>query len=94
MKNRREFIKTAAATAGILSSTSARAAESLAPASSTAGGGREDRRYWLNVVAKLAEPVLGHLSRRELRKAMPVETFGDPDNLRKYTHLEAMGRLL
>ena len=93
MRNRREFIKTATV-AGLLGRDAARATESLTPTPSPSGSGREDRRYWLGALAKLAEPVLRHLSRRELRKAMPVETFGDPVKLRQYTHLEAIGRLL
>ena len=53
-----------------------------------------DRAYWISVLEKLAEPVLSNLARGELRKAMPVETFGSVAKLRKYTHLEATGRLL
>jgi hypothetical protein len=59
-----------------------------------AESGLADRRYWLTVVEKLASPVLEHLARRELRKAMPVETAGDPSKLSHYTHLEAVSRLL
>ncbi len=93
MPNRRDFLKTAAA-AGALGVGGARAAESLDELALLADTGRGHRHYWLTVVEKLASPVLEHLARRELRKAMPVETAGDPVKLGQYTHLEAVARLL
>lgn len=51
------------------------------------------RAYWIEVAARLASPVLGNLSRRTLRKNMPVETHGGVWR-EKFTHLEAFGRLL
>ena len=93
MPNRRNFIKTVAA-AGVLGVGGARAAESLGEVARAPETGPGDRRYWLTVVDKLACPVLEHLARRELRKAMPVETAGDSSKLRQYTHLEAVSRLL
>jgi hypothetical protein len=93
MPNRRDFLKHAAA-AGVWAAGSAGAAAPLSPASASATTGREDRHYWLTVAEKLATPVLEHLARRELRKAMPVETPGDAAKLRQYTHLEALARLL
>jgi hypothetical protein len=56
--------------------------------------GSVDRGYWISVLQKLASPVLGHLARHGLRKAMPVETNGDSSNRSRFTHLEAFGRLL
>ena len=41
---------------------------------------------------KIAAPVLENLSRRELKKAMPVEATSS--DRAQYTHLEAFGRLL
>ena len=93
MPNRRSFIKTVAA-AGVLGAGGVRAAESRGDMARVPDSGRGDRRYWLTVTEKLASPVLEHLARRELRKAMPVETAGDPSKLRRYTHLEAVSRLL
>ena len=82
------------AAAGVLSAGSARAADALAQVLVPAAVERDDRRYWVAVLEKLADPVLGCLSRRELKKAMPVETLGDAADRRKFTYLEAFGRLL
>jgi hypothetical protein len=52
-----------------------------------------DRQYWVSVMDRIARPVLTHLSRRELKKNMPVEQ--KPGAHREsVTHLEAFGRLL
>ncbi len=53
-----------------------------------------DREYWVNTMTKIATPVLESLSKGKLRKDMPVETGSDVRDRRKYTHLEAFGRLL
>jgi len=54
-----------------------------------------DRDYWLALLARLAEPVLTNLARGTLRRNMPVEcAAGHEADRRKYTHLEALGRLL
>jgi hypothetical protein len=52
-----------------------------------------DRAYWLQVLALLARPILAHLAANELRAKMPVEAH-QPDERRKFCHLEAFGRLL
>src|SRR5205085_2810734 len=72
---------------------SLRADEVSGPASSTPATGSADRRYWVSLLEKLADPVLGHLSKRELKQAMPVEA-ANPTERARYTHLEAFGRLL
>jgi hypothetical protein len=91
MHNRRTFLKHLSATsAASILVLEARPAEK--PTSGESGMAR--RRYWLQVLEKIGRPVLESLSRRELRKAMPVETAGSADKLRKYTHLEAISRLL
>jgi hypothetical protein len=60
-----------------------------------ATGGNEDRRYFLDVLRRLAEPVLTALSRRKLKAEMPVEApHGNAAERREFTHLEAFGRLL
>ena len=54
-----------------------------------------DRQYWIRTLGKLAEPVLRNLAAGTLRQNMPVECVtGDVADRRKYTHLEALGRLL
>jgi Uncharacterized protein conserved in bacteria len=54
-----------------------------------------DRKYWVNVLVKIADPLLGSLSKGELHKSMPVECKpGSEADRRKVTHLEAFGRLM
>jgi hypothetical protein len=54
-----------------------------------------DRAYWISIATKLATPVLEALAARELRKRMPVECRpGHADDRARYTHVEALGRLL
>jgi hypothetical protein len=89
MKTRREFFKTvavagAAGTLGLpLSAT----------ADATATDFTDDRRYWLSVLERISKPVLENLARRELKKNMPIEA-ANPNDRRRYSHLEAFGRLL
>jgi hypothetical protein len=90
MKDRREFLKTAAAL-GIISAVGVPVMESGAETFS--GKGEDDRIYWVSVLEKIGRPVLENLSRRELKKAMPVEA-NNPSDRAKYAHLEAFGRLL
>ena len=57
-------------------------------------GHLSDRLTWINWVEKVSEPVLRALSRRELRKTMPVEAAAGHEAERAIgTHLEALGRL-
>jgi len=54
-----------------------------------------DRKYWLNVLTRIADPLLESLSKGELRKNMPVECKpGSETDRRKVTYLEAFGRLM
>ena len=53
------------------------------------------RKYWINVLTKIADPLLESLSKGELHKNMPVECKpGSENDRRKVTHLEAFGRLM
>ena len=89
MKARREFLKSLAGFGAAITVGTPRVSQSsVAPASQL-----HPRRYWLEVLTKIATPVLENLARRELRKAMPVEA-ATPSERVKYTHLEAFGRLL
>lgn len=57
--------------------------------------GDDDRAYWLSVLMRLANPVLGNLAQRRLRERMPVECGnGSAAERRNYSHLEAFGRVL
>jgi hypothetical protein len=92
MENRREFFKSVAAIsvagiAGIAPNLSA--AETSIPS----GDETDDRGFWVATLNRIASPVLENLSRRELKKNMPVEA-ANPADRTKYTHLEAFGRLL
>ena len=87
---RRDFVK-AAAYLGVTST--------LTPASAMAANvtakAPNDRQYWLDVLTKIAEPVLSHLSKGQLRAAMSVEAVaGREQDRRNYTYLEAFGRLM
>jgi len=54
-----------------------------------------DRAYWIRLLTRLANPVLENLARGTLKRNMPVETAsGNAGDRPKYTHLEALGRLL
>jgi hypothetical protein len=53
--------------------------------------GADDRAYSLQVLQRIADPVLTSLSENRLKQSMPVE--GGTDRA-AYTHLEALGRLL
>ncbi len=52
------------------------------------------RAYWLSVLTRVGEPVLTAASRGELKKKMPIESRAPRDDRAKYTHLEAVARLL
>lgn len=90
MKTRRDFFKSTAALAVLgAAGLPLHAAENkIEPTASV-----EDRRYWVSILEKISRPVLENLSRRELKKNMPVEE--QPGAKRApFTHLEAFGRLL
>ncbi|MFL6450811.1 MAG: DUF2264 domain-containing protein [Bryobacteraceae bacterium] len=73
----------------------AAAALPLAAVEATPQQGGSDREYWVSLVKRIAEPVLTSLSERKLKASMPVEaSHGNTDDRRKYSHLEALGRLL
>src|SRR4051812_20891451 len=82
MTNRRGFLQSA----GALAAAAAQAAPQPADT---------DRAYWLRTIETLADPVLRNLAAGTLKQKMPVECVtGNPAERRKYTHLEALGRLL
>jgi hypothetical protein len=59
------------------------------------GQPESDRQYWVRTLTRLAGPVLRNLAGETLKRNMPVECVtGNPADRRKYTHLEAIGRLL
>lgn len=54
--------------------------------------GSRDRKYWLQIMQKIADPVLRSLAMETLKQKMPVESTGK--GRKEYTHLEAFGRLV
>lgn len=86
--DRREFLQ-AGATAGALSMFDSPARALMA------SSGMDDRQYWLQIMTKIADPVLEALGEQKLKKVMPVEApGGNVEDRRQFTYLEAMGRLL
>ena len=91
---RRQFLKHGAAFAA-LSPIAAPGATGAALNDSTSVATIADRAYWLQILSKVAEPVLYALSERRLKATMPVEAAPNQAAQRaRFTHLEAMGRLL
>jgi hypothetical protein len=56
---------------------------------------RDTRAYWVDVLGRIADPVLTNLAERRLRERMPdaVAATATPER-RRYAALEAFGRLL
>lgn len=52
------------------------------------------RRQWVAWAERLGDPLITALEHRELRVRMPVEAVSDPEDRRRYTHLEGLARLL
>jgi hypothetical protein len=88
MTTRRDFLQDLAVT-GVTATTLSGCA-----AASTQSTGSEDRRYWLNVLQRIAEPVLTAFFQRKFKAKMSVEVRPNTTDRHKYTHLEALGRLL
>ncbi len=83
MEHRRDFLRTMT---GVALAASAEAAPQETAA---------DRQYWVATLQKVADPVLRNLAAGTLKRNMPVECVtGNPVDRTKYTHLEAIGRLL
>ena len=83
MNHRRAFLHTA-----ISGLAAAQTAAQTAPSES-------DRQYWVRTLSRIADPVLANLAAGTLKRNMPVECVtGNIEDRRKYSHLEAIGRLL
>jgi hypothetical protein len=84
---RREFLtRTGAASA-------AAAARGLATHGEQRPASTNDRDVWIDLLRKLADPVLNSLAGGALKARMPVEQAAGTDR-RSVTHLEALGRLV
>ncbi len=91
MKTRREFFKSAAALGAM--GAAGMPLRTLVETTMPALIPSDDRRYWISVTEKIARPILENLTRRELKKNMPVEEKAGAKRA-ACTHLEAFGRLL
>jgi hypothetical protein len=92
MRSRRSFLKSVGAI-GVAATARVDPANVSAQRREAGATGANDRAYWVSVLEKIATPVLTNLSRRELKKNMPVEA-ANPADRAKYTYLEAFGRTL
>ena len=85
--SRRNFLKRSA--------SSTLAAQLTSPLHAAEAWGQSDRDYWIDILTRIADPVLLALSERKLKATMPVEApHGNEEDRRQFTHLEALGRLL
>lgn len=70
----------------------------LSPATSFAHDKKskaDDREYWVQMLTRIAHPVLSSLSESRLKERMPVESYpGALEGRKKVTYLEALGRTL
>ena len=64
----------------------------LAFAQKNQATGAEDRAFWVEMLVKLADPVLSNLSENTLKQNMPYESLGN--DRQSFSHLEAVGRLM
>jgi hypothetical protein len=91
MSSRRDFITQLSALGVTLG-----AGDAATPRAVVESTAEDDRRYWVGVLTRLADPVLNALAAGKLHERMPVEVApnGNQQDRRQYTHLEAAGRLL
>ena len=86
--DRRQFIQ-----AGL--AAGARVAIDQPPQVPPAPAALADRPYWVQTLKRISYPLLEALSQRQLKLKMPVEApHGNAEDRRRFTHLEATGRLL
>ena len=86
MLDRREFLRSVGAAGGA-------GALAAVPNSRQSAKASDDRTVWVDVMRRLADPVLTNLANGTLKARMPVEQASGA-NRRAVTHLEAFGRLL
>jgi hypothetical protein len=92
---RRQALKLASAGSAALTIACTTGLHQAIAKNPSAGTADDDRTYWVSILRRLAEPVLGNLALRRLKATMPVEIPPHSQvNRRPFTHLEALGRLL
>jgi hypothetical protein len=85
--DRRDFLKSSGC--GVMFAPTGAAAAQM----SRVASGQDDRKFWVTVMRRLADPVLTNLANGTLKARMPVEQASSAER-RSVTHLEALGRLL
>lgn len=55
--------------------------------------GMEDRQQWIDLLVRISDPVLSNLADNTLKANMPQESL-DTNRVKKYSHLEAVGRTI
>jgi len=85
--DRREFFYAAGAVGAVATASAQGASQSVASSA------RGDRDTWIELMRRLADPVLTNLANGTLKARMPVEQAAGTDR-RSVTTLEALGRLL
>jgi Uncharacterized protein conserved in bacteria len=95
MTHRRDFLARLAVAGAALPGLSLDSLTIPPSAARTAAPARDDRAYWVDVLARIADPVLTNLAQHKLRERMPdaVAATATPER-RRYAALEAFGRLL
>ncbi len=95
MNSRRRFFRDLGIFSALLTLPGLRAAEPPVILEESPSVPTNDRAYWLAMLRRVANPVLGNLAAGKLRERMPVECpTGNVADRRKVTHLEAIGRTL
>lgn len=56
--------------------------------------GEQDRRFWVETMVKIADPVLTNLSNNTLKQNMPFESLSKEQLRKEVSYLEAVGRLI
>ncbi|WP_239059560.1 DUF2264 domain-containing protein [Bacteroides sp. 224] len=64
------------------------------PVNDTPPTGAEDRAFWVNTMANIADPVLTNLANDQLKQNMPFESLSKDTLRMQVSYLEAVGRLL
>ena len=95
MTHRRDFLARLAVGGAALPGLSLTALGETPTSAHVAAPVRDDRAYWVNVLERIADPVLTNLAQHKLRERMPdaVAATATPER-RRYAALEAFGRLL
>jgi hypothetical protein len=92
---RRDFLTAVGGTAALASTSVSAATTSRSPSASTFASGADDRSYFLDLLERMASPVLGRMSQGRLQREWQPELSPTWDGRNpKVSYLEAFGRLI